>query len=325
MCGVFIQRSLVLLIRAPLQVLCAGEALIDLVAQTHGQLEPCLGGAVYNLARALALQGVEVGYLNPLSSDFYGQALRAGLISSGVQVLETLAVDAPSSLAIARIDAQGKADYSFYREGVADRQITAQRLNALSQVASIACTGCLALSPDDAMVYLPWLAKQKQVGRLVAIDINTRASVVKDSNAYKVNILKALCHADIVKASDGDLAFLGLTAPQVLEQTNAHIFLLTLGEKGAQLLRRDGECLEAFVPSGLQVVDTVGAGDCFFAGFLASWLRSGSQLQAPSYHLQAALHHAVHSASISVTRQGCQPPTRDEIKAIIEGFAKSAV
>jgi fructokinase len=294
-------------------VLCAGEALIDLVANAQGLLTPCLGGAVYNVARALAMQGVGTGYLNPISADFYGAALRQGLAQCGVHIFETEAINRPTSLAIARLDEQGKADYSFYREGVADRYITSERLNRLSKSAdelhskkTLICTGCLALSPDDANAYLPWLAEQKRLGRLVAIDINIRAAIMQDHVAYKTNIHAALQYADIIKASDDDLVFLNTSAAELLQKTSAQIFLLTLGAEGAQALTRDGNTLQAPTPRGVQVIDTVGAGDCFFAGFLAHWLR-------PTSSLQSALEHAVHSASVSVSRQGCQPPTWDEV------------
>ena len=57
-----------------IQVATAGEALIDLIAAADGRFEPCLGGAVYNLSRALARQGVPTLYLNPLSRDRFGRA-----------------------------------------------------------------------------------------------------------------------------------------------------------------------------------------------------------------------------------------------------------
>lgn len=292
----------------PIQALCAGEALIDLVMDSKGVTTPCAGGAVYNLARALALQGARVGYLNPLSSDLYGQQLRTGLTAAGVTLFDSVPVQEPTSLAVVDLDANGKAAYVFYRDGVADRNTSAERLNSLSQNSNpkIVCTGCLALSPDDAKAYLPWLAEQKRLGRTICIDVNVRAMVMKDQAAYQTNIRAALAYADIIKTSDEDLAYLQISAEDLLAKTSATIFLLTLGAQGAQLLTRQVECLTAHIPLGLQVIDTVGAGDCFFAGFLAHWLND-------RYSLQAALDHAVRSASINCTRQGCQPPTWDEV------------
>jgi fructokinase len=294
-----------------LQALCAGEALIDLVSDEHGKLTPCLGGAVYNLARALALQGVDTGYLNPLSRDLYGTQLRAGLEAAGVSVLDAIPVLESTSLAVVNLDADSKAIYAFYREGVADRNTSSDQLNHLSQHADvqIVCTGCLALSPDDARSYVPWLAEQKRLGRTICIDVNVRAAVMKDDAAYKENIVAACALADIIKASDDDLAYLDISAEAMLAQSSANIFLLTLGSQGAQLLTRQGLRLTVLAPQGLPLVDTVGAGDCFFAGFLAHWLKDTSDLQA-------ALVHAVCTASINCTRQGCQPPSWEEALAL---------
>ena len=45
---------------AALHAAIAGEALIDLIRRPDGSYLPCLGGALYNLCRALARQG-EIG------------------------------------------------------------------------------------------------------------------------------------------------------------------------------------------------------------------------------------------------------------------------
>jgi fructokinase len=56
-----------------------GEALMDCVAQPDGTLRPLMGGSPFNMARAAALRGASVGYLNPLSSDQFGQQMGAQL------------------------------------------------------------------------------------------------------------------------------------------------------------------------------------------------------------------------------------------------------
>ena len=61
----------------------AGEALIDFIGTPDGSYRPVAGGAPYNFARALALQGVAAGYANALSTDNFGMLLRESLISAG--------------------------------------------------------------------------------------------------------------------------------------------------------------------------------------------------------------------------------------------------
>ena len=65
----------------PLCVL--GEALMDCVAQAGGDMRPLRGGSPYNMARAAALAGATVHYLNPLSTDLFGQDLGRQLRADG--------------------------------------------------------------------------------------------------------------------------------------------------------------------------------------------------------------------------------------------------
>ena len=110
---------------SPVQVATAGEALIDLILNADGRLQPCLGGAVSNLTRALARQGVETLYLNPLSKDRFGRQLASCLLDDGVHLAAPEPVLQVTSLAVVGVDASGHPDYSFYREGVADRATSA--------------------------------------------------------------------------------------------------------------------------------------------------------------------------------------------------------
>ena len=313
---------------SPSSVAVAGEALIDLIRRPDGAYAPCLGGSVYNQARALARQGIPTHYLNPLSADAFGRELAAQLLADGAQLARSLPVQATTSLAVVRTNEAGHPQYAFYREGVADRQVSATSLSAdcasLNGV-TLACTGGLALDPRDAGVYLPWLRAQRASGLTVAVDVNMRPSVMPDLAAYRTHALAVLQQADVAKVSDEDLGHLQVAGSDPLAQAQALLALsptlswlaLTLGPDGAWLLRRDGQRWHWREPRALTVVDTVGAGDCFFAGLLAQGLRLGADALAQPDEAQATamLRHAIAAASLCVQRQGCVPPTWDETSA----------
>ncbi|MEI8171451.1 MAG: PfkB family carbohydrate kinase [Rhodoferax sp.] len=317
-------------INTPLQVATAGEALIDLILNSDGRLQPCLGGAVYNLTRALARQGVETLYLNPLSKDRFGRQLAAGLSVDGVHLAVLEPVPQVTSLAVVGVDAQGHPDYSFYREGVADRATSALAMTQACEAAealSLVCTGALALSPDDADTYLPWLVSQRQAGRTVVIDANLRPSVMPNLDLYRRHVMTALQFADVIKVSDEDLECLALPganaterAHHLLQNSRASLVALTRGGDGATLLTRHGQVFNAREIDAVAVVDTVGAGDCFLAGLVVAMLENALATDWGAEAVSAALAkellcNAIASASLNVMRQGCVPPTRGEVKA----------
>ncbi len=313
-----------------IQVATAGEALIDLIRGADGRFEPCIGGAVYNLSRALARQGIATLYLNPLSRDRFGRQLAAGLLEDGVHLAAPEPVVEVTSLAVVSVNEAGHPDYAFYREGVADRATDAARLTQACQSANglkIVCTGALALSPDDASTYLPWLVAQRDGGRKVVIDANLRPSVMPDLKRYRAHVLNTLQYADVIKVSDEDLDHLDLPgatpldkARHLLGQCSAQLLALTLGGSGANLLTRHGEVFSARETAPLVVLDTVGAGDCFLAGLVTAMLEADlpadwGSAAVDSAQAQGLLQNAVASASICVQRRGCVPPSRAEVRA----------
>jgi fructokinase len=326
------------------RVVTAGEALIDLVSQADGNFQPCLGGAVFNLSRALARQNIPTLYQNPLSSDRFGQQLSQALLADGVQLAQPQAVAQTTSLAVVALNAQGHPDYSFYREGVADRQITATSLNAVCESQpqlEIACTGCLALDPADALHYLPWLKAQKAAGRWIVVDVNLRPSVMPNLALYRAHVLEMAQLANVLKASDEDLAHLQLPGTTPMDQAlhlmnlcEAQWMALTLGAEGARLLFRKGTDIQVFSAreaAPVQVLDTVGAGDSFLAGLLACALHHADAqnaatdlkswaTQASDSTLQDVLCHALASATLVVMRRGCDPARWDEVRARMQAF-----
>ncbi|MDD5028894.1 MAG: PfkB family carbohydrate kinase [Rhodoferax sp.] len=325
-------------INSSIQVATAGEALIDLIAGQDGRFQPCLGGAVYNLTRALARQGIETLYLNPLSKDRLGRQLAAQLLQDGVHLAVPEPVLPVTSLALVNVDANGHPDYAFYREGVADRATSAAALNqacSQAQGLQLVCSGALALSPDDAQTYLPWLAAQRQAGRTVVIDANLRPSVMSDLELYRRHVLTALQYADVIKASDEDLVTLGLPgadafaqAKALLKRSRAGLLALTRGAAGAALLTRFGQTFQAIEPEPLAVLDTVGAGDCFLAGLVVAMLvhrlpADWGAMAVATPVAQDMLGSAIASASLCVLQRGCMPPTRAEVLGRLQAVTLS--
>ena len=304
---------------------------MDMIQEADGRLRPCDGGAVYNLTRALGLQGVGTLYLNPLSQDRFGRGLAHAVAQARVTLAHPEPAHEPTSLAVVSLDKAGKASYSFYREGVADRRVDAATMTAqcaAQPALKMVVTGCLALVADDSHKYLPWLQAQRAAGKLVVVDANLRPAIVPDMAAYRASVMAALREADIVKVSDDDLHILGFdhaeprdAARALLVQTPARWLALTLGAKGAVVIDRDGDTWQAAETRPVAVADTVGAGDCFLAGMLAALLErpamqaacNAAELHLGSDDIQALLANAIASASLCVMQTGCVPPTREQV------------
>ena len=317
------------------RVAVAGEALMDLVQLADGSLQPSMGGAPFNLSRALARQAIGVAYLNPLSVDRYGRLLARQLAQEGVQCLQTAQAGQPTALAVVGVDEQGQPAYTFYREQVADRAVSAPELNAFCAALpalEVVCTGGLALAPADAGIYLPWLRKQRAAGCWVVVDANMRPGAMPDLAAYRCHVMQVLSLAHLVKVSDEDLEVLAVPGDDPLSRAQSlmaslplQMMALTLGNRGAVLLlRQKGQLgrIAAREAHPVPVIDTVGAGDCFLAGLLTRLLgqarRSGLPLagcleQIDWQDFQGLMAHALASATLNVQRTGCQPPFLQEV------------
>ena len=304
-----------------------GEALMDCIAQPDGQLRPLRGGSPYNMARAASLRGATVHYLNPLSTDSFGQELGAQLEADGVQISPQRS-PRPTSLAVVQIQ-DGQPSYGFYREGIADRDYTAdamlQRLaaHALAHGPGVLNTGSLLLIPPEIDKVQAVVQQARAAGWTISMDVNLRPQVAGDVKAYASAIRALLPFADWVKASDEDLQTLVFgtarldAAPALVEALQAACagaasrIALTFGGDGAYLLV-DGSSATLPAPR-VAVVDTVGAGDTFWGNCVADWVLGHSA------STKATLRSAMQAAAINCTRAGCQPPRWSEVQALANG------
>jgi len=300
-----------------------GEALMDCVMQPDGRFIPLAGGSPYNMARAARMRGAQVRYLNPLSTDRFGRTLAAQLLADDV-TLGTPDSDAPTSLAMVQIE-NGHPSYSFYREGVADRDYTVDamaqllRTQAAAHGPGILNVGSLLLIPPENEKVLALLQAARSMGWTTSVDINMRPQVARDLPAYVAGVKALMAQADWLKASDEDLQVLGWSAQTLTDAPDlvralrsqcaplATRIALTFGAQGAYL--QVGASGMAMKAPGVAVVDTVGAGDTFWGNCVADWA-----LQ-PQAELQSTLRLAMQAAAINCGRSGCQPPTLQETLA----------
>ena len=299
------------------RIYVVGEALMDCLMQPGGQLLPVRGGSPYNMARAARLRGAEVAYLNPLSTDTFGQSLAAQLQDEGVS-MPTPRSPAPTSLAIVQM-AKGHPSYSFYREGVADRDYRVDAVLAiLAQQAElhgpgILHTGSLLLIPPESDKVQALLQAAKAQGWTISMDVNMRPSVAPDLDAYVQAVQRLLPLADWLKASDEDLQVLGFSgvdaqsAPALAARVRAigaaslSRLALTFGAQGAYLQTESGSAWSD--APAITLVDSVGAGDTFWGNCVAGWALAPGAADA-----QTSLRHAMAAAAINCSRAGCQPP-----------------
>jgi fructokinase len=257
-------------------IVVAGESLIDLIPHGPGQLTAHCGGGPFNTAQALARLGQRVSFLGSISDDALGLRLRARMVEEGVGVDTLVATSLPTTLAIAELDKTGSAPYRFYTDATAAPALTVpDALAALPAVYDALYVGGLGLALEpiaDAVAGLVQAADD--VGALVMVDPNIRPSVIPARRPYLARLERVLRSAHVVKVSVEDLAWLEpdrtpADAAQALLNAGSRVVLLTRSAHGALIVTPNAVVTVASHP--VAVVDTIGAGDAFSAGFLAWW------------------------------------------------------
>lgn len=300
-------------------ILCAGESLIDMVPE-NGAFRPHPGGAVYNTTVALGRLGEPTAYLWPISTDPFGQMLLKPLHDAGVDTDLCPRTDRLTTLAMVTLT-DGEARYSFYDEGSAGRMLSPDDIPELPADIEAIFAGGISLVPDPCGAAIESLIGRNHHRVPVMIDPNIRPFFIDDADAYRARLNRILPQADIVKLSADDLAWLfpGLdpeTASRKVLQMGPKIVLQTGGAAGA-LAHWAGETVSA--PAiRTTVADTIGAGDTFNAGVLASLRRQGvlsrdGLAAITADQLRKALTLGAQAASVTVSRPGANPPWAHEM------------
>lgn len=303
-------------------ILCAGESLVDVVPGPDGPAA-LPGGAVFNTALGLGRLDARAGYLWPLSTDAHGRRLRALLDEAGVDTRACPDTDLPTASAHVTLR-DGNASYDFRLTGTTATALAPAPLETPRQLplgTRALFIGSISLAIEPAGSAIEALAHQAARARLpVMIDPNLRPALIDDPASLRARLDRLFALAAVVKLSSDDLDWLApgaapAEAAQALADRTGAIVLHTQGGDGAAL-RRAGRPPLQRPALRVPVVDTIGAGDSFNAGFLAALQAAGALDgldRASDDDLDRAVASGIRMAAATVGRQGADPPWRRDL------------
>lgn len=236
------------------------------------------GGSDSNVAIALARLSHSSKWISALGDDELGSMIARGVQSEGVETAVRFSNSHPTGLMVKSPSKSKERFVSFYRSGsaasnmgpadVSEADFEGAKLFHFSGITPMLSSSCAELMRKAVYTC-------KSNGALVSFDVNHR-SALWDGLAAKATYLEFCREADVVF---GDREELSLIAGESLNDADLldrvaqlgpkHV-VMKLGDEGAISLS-GGEVMARSAVE-VEVVDTVGAGDAFVAGYLSACL-----------------------------------------------------
>ena len=293
-------------------VLVVGESLIDIVQRPDGSTVEHAGGSAANVAVALARLGRPVQFLTAYGDDERGAVLARHLNQSAVGLVGDPRTLERTATATAALAADGGATYTFDLEW---------RLGEVPELAPVVVhAGSIGAVLEPGASDVRRLLETLRPGATISYDVNARTAVTGGGDEVVRAIEDVAALADLVKASDEDLATLypGEPVEQAVDRflgLGPSAVVVTRGVSGAIWIG-DGQRVD--VPAAeADVADTIGAGDTFGAGIIdALWDVDalGGRLTGLGHdEIEFVLRHAARAAAVTVSRPGADPPYRHEL------------
>lgn len=269
-----------------IDILCVGEVLIDFIGHQSDVLinntrdyHRYLGGSPTNVAINTARLGLNSIMVATVGNDGFGEYIFERLNAINVNTNNIKKLDNKPTSVIFVSRSQGTPDFIPFRE--ADSFIEESQLsNSILQKTNIFHTTCFALSKEPAQSTILKKAEQAyHLGCKLSIDINY-AKKLWNSKEDALATIKTYCSFNpLIKISEDDMLRLfdkELPHQEIFDffhQLGADTICLTLGEKGVKLSQRNKEMIVLPAIKVEKVIDTTGAGDAFWSGFLFAYIK----------------------------------------------------
>jgi sugar/nucleoside kinase (ribokinase family) len=263
-----------------MDVMSIGEMVIDfLPGKELNSFIANPGGAPANAAIAVARNGLSVGFIGKVGNDNFGKMLVGTLTQENVTIPNQIMTDkAITTMAFVHLDEHKERSFTFARKPGADMFLDIEDVKQeYIQDATIIHAGSCSLSSQPAASATKYaMSLGKKLGKMISFDLNYRNLLWDDDlDAAIKAILEVLPLVDLLKISDEE-RFILSPFDSVFEFMNHyHITLVveTLGKYGAAYYYK-GKRVARSIYDGPRV-DTTGAGDAFWGGFLSSLLLDG--------------------------------------------------
>ncbi|GAB3521263.1 carbohydrate kinase family protein [Emticicia fontis] len=266
-------------------LLAIGELLVDFIGTeltdnllSTEKFQRFQGGSPSNLAANMARLGNQTAIVSCVGKDNLGTYLIDKVKETGVDanyvVIDELA---PTTIVVVS-RSKGTPDFIAYRE--ADRMIQSAHISDdLLKNVSVFHTTCFALSRNPAQESIVEAAgRAARLKCQLSIDLNYAPQIWTDrTNAHEV-VKAYVSNGAFVKMSEDDAErFYG--KPIEPDQTiadfhrwGAKLICFTLGSKGSIISSNQGRSRVMIEGRKIEVKDTTGAGDSYWAGFLTAYL-----------------------------------------------------
>jgi 2-dehydro-3-deoxygluconokinase len=272
------------------------------------------GGAEANLAIGVARLGAAVTWLGRVGDDEAGRRIARTLRGEGVDARVIVDPDAPTGMLRKTSPAPGRTEIEYHRAGSAGSRIAPDDLEGLrlGPADILHLTGVTpALSPSARAAVMHAIGLAESAGTTISYDVNHRTRLWSAGDALPVHraiaararvLFAGLDEARLLVGDAEDpleaLAALG-PAEVILKRGTSPALALIDGERHAQPAMQ------------VDVVDTVGAGDAFAAGYLAERLAG--------LGAEGRLATAVRTGALACTHAGDWEgaPTRAQLSGFV--------
>lgn len=311
-----------------MDIITIGEMVIDFIPGTEeGSYIRNPGGAPANVAIAAARNGLSAGIFCKLGEDDFGRFLIRTLEDNQVTPLcPELCPEAVTTMAFVSLTPQGERSFTFARKPGADMflKVSDIREDYLADCRVVHGGSCSLSKGQARQATIHTLKRGHELGKLVSFDVNYRNLMWDDDRqAAADTVMSILPYVDLLKISEEEADMIGgrENIHKVMEENHVAVVIETLGADGA-------ECFfggTSFVVKGRkaeQIVDTTGAGDAFWGGFLSRLLLKGAD--RPELFTKEVLEDAMRygnvGGSLCIQSKGAiaSLPTRDEIERYLE-------